>query len=202
MRLFGLALLLIFTIFSRQVRTGSFQSIDFDTTVRVQNFIAKLDIQRLEGLLEDIGVLASPLISVIVVGVLIFWTRSLPKAIFILFAFGLMILAEIYGKSAVHHPAPPFFLLKNPTTIFPTYHVWEQFSYPSGHAARAVFLSLIAFFLFKKRLWVGIAMGVYVGLIVLSRIYLGHHWLSDVVGGVLLGSGFALLATKEAANRR
>lgn len=198
----GFACLMLFAVFSRQVRQGSFASIDFDTTVRVQDYVAKLDIVRFEGLLEDIGVLASPAFSLIAVGVLTVWSakKSRIAALLIPIAFGLMTLAEIYGKSVVHHPAPPFFMLKNPMTIFPTYHVWEEFSYPSGHAARAMFLALVLFFLMKKRLWVGIGLGLYVGLISLSRIYLGHHWLSDVVGGGLLGSAFALLATKKAAD--
>lgn len=200
----GLVCLLLFTVFSRQVRQDRFTSIDFDVTVKVQDQVAKLDIQRFEGILEDIGVLANPAFSTVATGVLTVWAFKKRRfaALLIPVAFAVMTLAEIYGKSVVHHPAPPFFMLKNPTTIFPTYHVWEEFSYPSGHAARAMFLAILVFFLAKKRLWVGVALGLYVGLILLSRIYLGHHWLSDVIGGVVLGSGFALLATKEAANGR
>ena len=114
-------------------------------------------------------------------------------ALVIPLAFGLMTLAEIYGKSVVHHPAPPYFLLKNPSSVFPKYYVWENFSYPSGHAARAMFLATVLYILTKKRARVGIALAIYVSLISLSRVYLGHHWLSDVIGGTLLGSGSGLL---------
>ncbi len=200
----GLVCLLLFTVLSRQVRQGRFTSIDFDTTVKVQGWVAKMDIARFEGILEDIGVLASPAFSTVATGVLTVWAFKKRRfaAFLIPVAFALMTLAEIYGKSVVHHPAPPFFMLKNPTTIFPTYHVWEEFSYPSGHAARAMFLAILVFFLTKKRMWVGFALGAYVGLIALSRIYLGHHWISDIIGGGLLGCAFGLLATKETSNRR
>lgn len=203
----GLVCLLLFTVFSRQVRQGRFTSIDFDVTVKVQDQVAKLDIARFEGILEDIGVLANPAFSTVATGVLTVWAFKKRRfaALLIPVAFAVMTLAEIYGKSVVHHPAPPFFMLKNPTTIFPTYHVWEEFSYPSGHAARATFLAIVFFYVMKKRLWLGLAIGLYIGVISLSRIYLGHHWVSDILGGILLGSAFALLAsltTEKASDRR
>ncbi|MEK7065375.1 MAG: hypothetical protein AAB961_00135, partial [Patescibacteria group bacterium] len=66
----GLVCLLLFAVFSRQVREGRFTSTDFDVTVKVQDWVAKLDIQRFEGILEDIGVLASPAFSTVATGVL------------------------------------------------------------------------------------------------------------------------------------
>jgi membrane-associated phospholipid phosphatase len=45
----------------------------------------------------------------------------------------------------------------------------------------------------RKKLWVGAGLGIYVGLVAIGRIYLGHHWLSDVIGGVLLGGGLGVL---------
>ena len=200
--LLGLALLLSFALLSRSIKRGSMKEVDFSVTVKIQERIdnsSKLRLAILTGeIMEGSSFFASPLVSIlaiIVITTITFIKRKKWRmaALVIPLAFGLMTLAEIYGKSVVHHPAPPYFLLKNPSSVFPKYYVWENFSYPSGHAARAMFLATVLYILTKKRARVGIALAIYVSLISLSRVYLGHHWLSDVIGGTLLGSGSGLL---------
>ena len=68
-------------------------------------------------------------------------------------------------------------------------------SYPSGHAANTAVLYLLLAWLAPPRrrtpFWaLAAAMIVLNGL---SRIMLGVHWPTDVVGGTLLGAAFALL---------
>ena len=200
--LLGLVLLLSFTIFSRFIKHGGLKQIDFAVTVKLQERIDTSSRLRLASLTGDVmegsSFLASPMVSIIAIIVITFITfikrkRFRAAALIIPIIFGLMTLAEIYGKSVVHHPAPPFFLLKNPTSIFPKYYIWENFSYPSGHAARAVFLAMLLFFTIKRRVWVMVSLILFVILISISRIYLGHHWVSDVIGGLILGSGSGLL---------
>lgn len=70
------------------------------------------------------------------------------------------------------------------------------FSYPSGHAvagtALAVALVLVSFPPGeRRRKWELLAVG-FAFVMALSRVYLAAHWLSDVVTGVVLGSGIAL----------
>lgn len=150
----GVAFLGVFVVFSRQIKRGAMRQIDFDVTVKVQDQVAKLGssnrIARFDSFMEDIGFFASPGFSTMAVAALTFWQfidvkrkRVRFRALIIPIAFVFLVLVELYGKSVVTHPAPPFFMLKNPTTVFPTYHVWEEFSYPSGHAARAMFIALI-----------------------------------------------------------
>jgi membrane-associated phospholipid phosphatase len=69
----------------------------------------------------------------------------------------------------------------------------SSFAFPSGHAtSAAVVYLLFAFIVPTKRrgLWlsIGIVLTILTGI---SRIMLGVHWPSDVVGGWLLGAGFA-----------
>ncbi|KRB38729.1 phosphatase PAP2 family protein [Microbacterium sp. Root180] len=65
-------------------------------------------------------------------------------------------------------------------------------SYPSGHVANATTLAVAAFVIFP-RVWVAVVGAVWVVLMAFSRTYLHAHWLSDTVGGVLIGAGAALL---------
>ena len=68
-------------------------------------------------------------------------------------------------------------------------------AYPSGHASNAMaFFLLAALVLAIKRpmLWRSLAVALAL-LIGTSRIVLGVHWPSDVIGGWLWGAAFALI---------
>ena len=68
-------------------------------------------------------------------------------------------------------------------------------AYPSGHAANAVaFFLLAALILATKRpvLWRSVAVSAAI-LIGTSRVLLGVHWPSDVLGGWLWGAACALI---------
>ncbi|MEK7543284.1 MAG: phosphatase PAP2 family protein, partial [Patescibacteria group bacterium] len=206
-------MLLFFTLFSRAIKRGGMRELDFATTVKMQERIdnsSRLRLSRLTGeVMEGATFFASPMASTIAVLLLTLITLTKRKkwrivALMIPLLFGLMTLAEVYGKSVVHHPAPPFFLLKNPTTVFPKYYIWEDYSYPSGHAARAIYLGIIlySYFIlhtsyFKQRgikaKMISIGILSYISLMSVSRIYLGHHWLSDVIGGLALGAGSGVI---------
>lgn len=74
----------------------------------------------------------------------------------------------------------------------------DSASYPSGHVANAATVSLLAALLLA-RWWVAAAGAAYVVLMALSRTVLGAHWLTDTLGGALLGAAFALAAWAIAA---
>jgi len=65
-------------------------------------------------------------------------------------------------------------------------------SFPSGHVANAATLAF-ALALIARRAWLWIAAVAYAVLMALSRTYLGVHWVSDTVGGFLLGAAVALM---------
>jgi undecaprenyl-diphosphatase len=71
-------------------------------------------------------------------------------------------------------------------------------SFPSGHSIAAsvtVFAAVIALVpAGRRRVAWGLGAAVFSLLMALTRAYLGAHWLSDAIAGVLLGTSCALLA--------
>jgi undecaprenyl-diphosphatase len=72
------------------------------------------------------------------------------------------------------------------------YRQTDPHSFPSGHAARMAMLAVLAAALGPA--WFGWLMLVWAPLVALARVAMGVHYLSDVVGGALLGlaAGLAL----------
>lgn len=64
-------------------------------------------------------------------------------------------------------------------------------SYPSGHAAQnAALYLLIAVLIDRRLLWVAAPIAILIGS---SRVVLGVHWPTDVLGGWMEGAAFALV---------
>ncbi len=215
--------LLLFTGFSWYVKKGGFKGADLAATVKLQEKIDTSSRLRLAAVVGDVmegsTFFASPgfasVVVVLLTGVALYdWKQKKvrPLALVIPLFFTLLVLAEIYGKTVVHHPAPPFYMIKNPTSIFPKDYINEEFSYPSGHTARAVFVGIVFYSLsvnrksylerWKKNSIIAVGVCGYIFLVAVSRIYLGHHWLSDILGGGFLGASmalFSLTATQKAS---
>lgn len=70
------------------------------------------------------------------------------------------------------------------------YRRTDPHSFPSGHAARACLLAVLA--VMWGPAWLGLLLLVWAPLVVLARVAMGVHYLSDVAAGALLGVGFGL----------
>lgn len=65
------------------------------------------------------------------------------------------------------------------------YRKTDPHSFPSGHAARATLLAVLALGLGPG--WFGVALAIWAPLVSLARVAMGLHYVSDVVAGSLLG---------------
>jgi len=73
-------------------------------------------------------------------------------------------------------------------------------SFPSGHVANAATLMAVIAIV-TWRIWVTALGAVYVVLMALSRTYLGAHWVTDTIGGLLIGAGIAFIVWAPLARR-
>jgi len=135
------------------------------------------------------GAAVMPVLTVLVVGALTWWRRSWSAIVVVGAAAAGSVAMTIAGKAAVGRARPPL------AAAVPPFE--ESASFPSGHALNAVVVAgILAYLLvrWQRRGWaraltvsVAAAFAVTMGL---SRVYLGHHWLSDVLVAWSLGTAW------------
>ena len=138
------------------------------------------------------GVYGMPIIAVAIALVLSLHRRSWTPAILIVAAGGGSLLMTVVGKNLFGRTRPPLRFAVPPYEHSP--------SFPSGHTLNAfVVAGIVAYLLILRqrstriRVLIIVVAAVFAITIGLSRVFLGHHWFTDVLGAWVLGAAWLSL---------
>ena len=100
--------------------------------------------------------------------------------------------ASLLGAVLLYEIVKPLVARARPPARFDLGHTFSGFAFPSGHATESLavlgMLALLTAGVMNRRRYLPLVGATLVVLLVgASRIYLGAHWLSDVLGGYALG---------------
>lgn len=149
------------------------------------------------GIIEGIQTISNPVLDwimriiteagdvtfAIVLGVILFWI--IDKKFAYKLMLSLLLSAGINGvvKQLVKAPRP---FHKDPSVDIMNLKT-EGYSFPSGHSQNIAVISSMVGYNYRKNTWVK---SIFIALLILvpfSRMYLGQHFLEDVLVGALIG---------------
>ncbi|WP_380169191.1 phosphatase PAP2 family protein [Jannaschia sp. R86511] len=138
------------------------------------------------------GVVWAPVATALLVaGLALLWRSWTPVVLMVVATAGSLAMTSV-GKVVIGRERPPTEL------AVPPYETSAAF--PSGHALNAVVIAgVVAYLLVLRTSSVGLgllavtAAVAHAVLMGLSRVYLGHHWLTDVVVAWFLGAAWLAL---------
>ena len=128
----------------------------------------------------------------VVTGLVLWWKRCWYRLLALVLVIpGGMALVPLL-KMAFHRHRPSF---------EDAFSIFQGYSFPSGHTMAATLLygllavfAVLAFDTWRQRTWAVLGAFVMVLLVGFSRVYLGAHYLSDVLGAVAAGLAWLVLS--------
>lgn len=130
------------------------------------------------------------------------WRSGFARESWALLAFPAVLLVQLAYRRLVLQPPPSAFSHADAPSLTGLFNLTQRVpnSFPSGHMLRAVLVFGLLAFVVRRLAPPGLARQVaipaavvIIAAVAFDRLYLGVHWQSDVLGGLLLG-GLALAA--------
>jgi len=149
------------------------------------------------SVMQGVSAIGGATIGILMTGAvaaLFIFRGQMLEAAFILITLSNFVLTSAL-KVLVARPRPPYFEA-NPAD---TFHLIDQYSFPSGHVIFfIVFFGFIAYLAwFRQTGWTRLIVITVCGALIIfigpSRVYLGAHWASDILGSYIFGILWLLL---------
>jgi membrane-associated phospholipid phosphatase len=189
-RLLTMLLMLLVCGIALSLAAHVFAVFPFD--LKITHELQEKDGPVFSGTMKCVSALGEPLFQIILIGfvtALCMIRRMWIEAIFVIATTSSVFLTSLL-KVLVGRPRPPLYILD----YVGLFGYIDQFSFPSGHVLFFVvffgFIAYLACLHLAGRLQVLVIAGCLILIIAIapSRIYLGAHWASDVVGSYIIGA--------------
>jgi membrane-associated phospholipid phosphatase len=146
----------------------------------------------LTGYTDIAGPIGMPILAVAAILFLALRRRSWTPVILIASAGLGSLLMTVAGKDIIDRDRPPLADAVPPYEYSP--------SFPSGHTLNAIVIAgIVAYLLMLRqrsthaRVLTIVVASVFAATVGLSRVFLGHHWFTDVLAGWVLGGAWLAL---------
>lgn len=160
---------------------GKILNMDYRVILAINNIIDS----RLTALFKFITLFGDWYLPILIICITFVFLKNKSYSIILTINYLLGILLSVTTKLIISRPRPNYSIIPTP----------DNYSFPSGHTLTSIVFYGMLYYLISQtikneilKLTLSIFLTFLLILISFSRIYLGVHYFTDVLGGIILGS--------------